>query len=50
MTRRLGLISVEYIFLLTLVGIGTIVGLVTLRDALVHELGDLANAVSSLIS
>jgi hypothetical protein len=45
-----GSIFVEYILLLTLAGIGTIVGLVAVREALVAELKDLACAIKALIS
>jgi hypothetical protein len=48
--RNRGTVFVEYIILLTLVGIGSIVGLVAVRGALVDELRDLARAVRSLIS
>lgn len=47
-TRRRGTVFVEYLLLLTIVGIGCIVGLATLRDALVNELIDLAEAVSAI--
>lgn len=48
-STRLGSIFVEYILLLTLAGIGTIVGLVAVRGALVEELKDLAGAIRALI-
>jgi len=47
---RRGSIFVEYILLLTIVGIGTIVGLVSVRGALVNELRDLAGAIVNLIT
>jgi len=47
--RRRGSIFVEYILLLTIAGIGTIVGLVAVRGALVEELKDLAQAIRALI-
>ena len=47
--RRLrGSVFVEYILLVTLVGIGVLVGLATLREALVNELSDLANAINAI--
>jgi pilus assembly protein Flp/PilA len=48
--RRLrnGSIFVEYILLVTIVGIGVIVGLATIRGALVNELIDLANAINAI--
>jgi hypothetical protein len=48
-SSRPGSIFVEYILLLTLAGIGTIVGLVAVRGALVEELKDLAAAIRALI-
>jgi pilus assembly protein Flp/PilA len=47
--RRLGSIAVEYILLATIVGIGLIVGLACVRDALVAELKDLALAIRLLL-
>ena len=44
-----GIVTIEYLLLLTLVGIGAIVGLCTLRDALITELNDLAAAIAALI-
>ncbi len=44
-----GGIFVEYILLLTIVGIGVIVGLAVLRDALINELNQLATAISNII-
>lgn len=48
--KRHGSIFVEYLLLLTIVGIGVIVGLATLRDALNAELNDLAQAVNAINS
>lgn len=48
--RRDGSIFVEYVLLLTIVGIGVIVGLATVRDALSNELMDLANAINAINS
>lgn len=46
--RKRGSIFVEYILLITIVGIGVIVGLATIRSALVNELIDLANAINAI--
>ncbi|MFN0197558.1 MAG: Flp family type IVb pilin [Planctomycetaceae bacterium] len=46
--RIRGAVFVEYLLLVTLVGIGVIVGLATLRGALINELNDLANAINAL--
>ncbi len=43
-----GAVFVEYLLLLTLVGIGVICGLATLRDALIAELNDLAEAITAI--
>jgi Flp pilus assembly pilin Flp len=43
-----GGIFVEYLLLLTIVGIGVIAGLATVRSALISELMDLANAIASI--
>ncbi len=48
-TRR-GSIFVEYLLLLTIVGIGVLVGLACVRIALVNELIDLANAINAINS
>ena len=45
---RLGAVAVEYVLLITVVGIGALVGLATVRDALVNELDDLANAIMAI--
>lgn len=44
-----GSIFVEYLLLLTIVGIGVIAGLATVRGALISELIDLANAIASIV-
>ena len=44
-----GGVFVEYILLLTLVGLGGIVGLAVLRDALINELTQLAQAISNIL-
>ena len=43
-----GAVFVEYLLLLTIVGIGVIAGLATVRSALIAELLDLANAIASI--
>jgi len=43
-----GSVFVEYLLLLTLVGIGVIVGLAAVRTALLTELLDLANAIDAI--
>jgi len=43
-----GAVFVEYVLLVTLVGLGAIVGLSTVRDALINELTDLAAAITAL--
>ncbi len=43
-----GSIFVEYLLLLTLVGIGVICGIAAVRVALVNELQDLAAAISAI--
>ena len=48
--RSKGAVFVEYLLLVTLVGFGVIVGLAALRQALVNELLDLANAINAINS
>ena len=43
-----GSVFIEYILLVTIVGIGVIVGLAVVREALVNELIDLANAINAI--
>lgn len=43
-----GAVFVEYLLLLTLVGIGVICGLATLKGALIAELNDLADAINAI--
>ena len=43
-----GAVFVEYLLLMTIVGIGVICGLAVLKDALVHELKDLAQAITNI--
>lgn len=43
-----GSVFVEYLLLLTIVGIGVICGLSTVRAALISELADLAGAIDAI--
>ena len=43
-----GAVFVEYLLLLTLVGIGIICALATLKDALINELHELADAINAI--
>lgn len=45
-----GAVFVEYLLLLTIIGIGAIAGLTTLRSAMYNELIDLANAINAINS
>jgi len=45
-----GAVFVEYLLLLTIIGIGAIAGLTTLRSAMINELIDLANAINAINS
>uniref|UniRef100_A0A7C4LQ51 Uncharacterized protein n=1 Tax=Schlesneria paludicola TaxID=360056 RepID=A0A7C4LQ51_9PLAN len=45
---RRGSVFVEYVLLVTIVGIGVIVGLACVRTALVNELIQLANAINAI--
>lgn len=45
---RRGEVFVEYILLLTIVGIGVIVGLAVLKDSLLNELSELADAILAI--
>lgn len=45
-----GSIFVEYLLLLTIVGIGVIAGLATIRGSLLNELLELAQAISNLVT
>lgn len=47
-TQIHGSVFVEYLLLLTLVGIGVIAGLATVRTALLNELNDLAQAINAI--
>ncbi|MDB4742901.1 hypothetical protein OAF98_00320 [Planctomicrobium sp.] len=46
--KRRGSIFVEYLLLLTIVGIGVLVGLACVRMALVNELIDLSDAINAI--
>ncbi len=46
---RDGAVTVEYLLLVTLVGIGVLVGLATVRNALVNELNDVADAINAIV-
>ncbi len=48
-TTRRGSVFVEYILLVTIVGIGVVVGLALVRVALVNELQDLADAIDAIV-
>jgi hypothetical protein len=47
-SRRRAVVTAEYLILLTLVGIGVIVGLAAVRNSLLSELCDLAQAISAI--
>lgn len=44
-----GGVFVEYLLLCTIVGIGVIVGLATVKEALILELSDLALAIGQIV-
>ncbi len=44
-----GSVFIEYLLLCTIVGIGVIVGLATLKEALITELTDLAEAIGEIV-
>ncbi len=44
-----GAVFVEYLLLLTIVGIGSIAGLAAVRGALINELLELAQAIVNLV-
>lgn len=46
---RRGTVTVEYLLLATIVGIGVIVGLATVRDAMVTELQEIAGAITQIV-
>lgn len=48
-TQRRGVVTAEYLLLVTLIGIGVLVGLAALRNAIVDELQDCATAVKNII-
>jgi Flp pilus assembly pilin Flp len=43
-----GAVFTEYLLLVTLVGIGVIAGIATLRVALLNELAELADAINAI--
>ena len=47
--KRAGAVTVEYLLLVTLVGIGVLVGLAAVRNALVQELDDVAAAINAIV-
>lgn len=47
-TSRRGSLAVEYILLVTMLGIGVVAGLAALRDALVTELNEIATLISAI--
>lgn len=47
--QRRGVVTAEYLLLVTIIGIGVLVGLATLRNAIVDELTDCATAVEAII-
>ncbi len=47
-TEVKGAVFVEYLLLLTLVGIGVIAGLAAVRTALLNELSELAQAIANI--
>mgnify|MGYP003663187772 CR=1 FL=1 len=46
--RRTGAVTVEYILLITIVGLGALVGLASVRNSLINELTDLATAIMAI--
>jgi Flp pilus assembly pilin Flp len=46
--RRVGSVFAEYLLLVTIVGIGIIAGLAVVREALVSELHDMAQAINAI--
>ncbi len=44
-----GGVFIEYLLLCTIVGIGVIVGLAALKEALIGELNDLAQAIGQIV-
>jgi pilus assembly protein Flp/PilA len=48
-SNRRGSVFVEYVLLVTLVGLGTLAGVAILRNALIAELQDLALAIAAII-
>jgi Flp pilus assembly pilin Flp len=48
-SRRRGAVTVEYLLLVTIVGIGVVVGLAGVRNAMILELDDIATAISQIV-
>lgn len=46
--NRTGAVTVEYILLITIVGLGALVGLASVRNSLIDELTDLAAAIMAI--
>jgi pilus assembly protein Flp/PilA len=46
--QRSGAVTVEYILLITIVGLGALVGLAAVRNSLINELTDLATAIMAI--
>jgi len=47
--KRRGSVTVEYLLLCTIVGIGVLTGLAQVRTALVSELNDVAAAIAAIL-
>ncbi|MEI8381812.1 MAG: hypothetical protein WCJ09_16910 [Planctomycetota bacterium] len=47
--KRRGSVTVEYLLLCTIVGIGVLTGLAQVRTALVSELNDVASAIAAIL-
>lgn len=47
-SRRRGVLSFEWIVLITIVAVGIVGGLTAIRDAIVEELGDVAGAAVAI--
>jgi Flp pilus assembly pilin Flp len=47
-SQRCGSVTVEYILVATLLGIGLVVGAAALKDAIAAELNDIATTISAI--
>ena len=47
--KRRGIVTVDYLLLCTIVGIGVLSGLALVKNALVSELQDVATAIEAII-